>query len=146
MVRKSPIFGRIQFWLTTERIVPDIHTSHFKLYYKRMGYNRYNKRFKYFGEDSEFRSGTYAIACSNISIGNRVIIRPTTMLFAEPIYEDGFITIEDKALLESGLHIYTTNHKFDDPNQLILDQSSIVMDVILKRGCWLGANVIVLPG
>jgi acetyltransferase-like isoleucine patch superfamily enzyme len=68
------------------------------------------------------------------------------MLFAEPIYEGGFIKIEDYVLIGSGVQIYTTNHNYNDRNQLIVNQGSTVKDVILKKGCWIGANAIILPG
>ncbi len=140
------IFERIKFWQNADRIGPDIPISHYKLYFKKMGRSLCQKKFKHFGEGAEFRPGAYAIACSKISLGKRVVIRPTTMLFAETVDVGGEIIIEDDVLLGSGVHIYTTNHKFDDPKIHIIDQGSTVNDVVLKKGCWLGANVIVLPG
>ncbi len=140
------IIERYKFWIKADRLGPDIPITHYKLYFKTMGKKICKKMFKYFGNGAEFRPGAYAIACSKIHIGENVIVRPTSMLFAEPIYDGGLITIEDNVLMGSGVHIYTTNHKFDNPGQLIIDQGSIVKDVVLKRGCWLGANVIVLPG
>jgi acetyltransferase-like isoleucine patch superfamily enzyme len=137
------IFERIKFWQNADRIGPDIPINHYKLYFKTLGRKLCQKKFKYFGEGAEFRPGAYAIACSKISIGKRVVIRPSTMLFAETLDAGGEITIEDEVLIGSGVHIYTTNHRFNDPNQLIINQGSNVADVILEKGCWLGANVIV---
>lgn len=129
-----------------DRLGPDIPITHFKLYLKESAWLLCKKKFYFFGEGAEFRPGAYAIACSKISIGKSVVIRPNTMLFAEPIYEGGFITIEDFVLIGSGVHIYTTNHNYSDPNILIKDQGSNVKDVVLKKGCWVGANAIILPG
>lgn len=140
------LLKRIKFWNTADRIGPDIPTTHFDLYFKGRMRKLCKKKFLYFGDDADFRPGAYAIACSKISIGKRVVIRPTTMLFAEPIYDGGEIDIEDDVLLGSGVHIYTSNHKFDDPEKLIIDQGWSVEKVCLKRGCWIGANVIILPG
>ena len=104
-------------------------------------------KFKYFGENTEFRAGAYAITCSKISLGNNVIIRPNTMLFADPREgENGSIIIEDNVMLGSGVHIYVANHRFDDINKPIIFQGHYeAKSVILKKGCWIGANSIILP-
>jgi acetyltransferase-like isoleucine patch superfamily enzyme len=140
------IFTRLKYWLNVDRLGPDIPITHLKLYFKGSAWALCKKKFEFFGDGSEFRPGSYAIACSKISIGKNVVIRPNTMLFAEPIYEGGFIKIEDYVLIGSGVQIYTTNHNYNDRNQLIVNQGSTVKDVILKKGCWIGANAIILPG
>jgi hypothetical protein len=38
-------------------------------------------KFGSFGNNSEFRPNAYASGCSEIFIGNKVIIRPNTVLF-----------------------------------------------------------------
>lgn len=140
------LLSRLYYWRHVDRLGPDIPTTHYKLYFKEMGRKLCKQKFKSFEEDAEFRPGAYAIACSKISIGKRVVIRPNTMLFAEPIYEGGNIYIEDDVLIGSGVHIYTTNHNYKNPNKLIINQGSTVKDVFLKKGCWIGANSIILPG
>ncbi len=140
------LLARLSYWRNVDRLGPDIPTTHFKLYFKEMGRKLCILKFNSFDVDAEFRPGAYAIACSKISIGKRVVIRPTTMLFAEPIYEGGYIYIEDDVLIGSGVHVYTTNHNYKDPNTLIINQGSTVKDVTLKKGCWIGANAIILPG
>ena len=105
------------------------------------------RKFKAFGDGAEFRPGAYAVGCSKISLGRRVVIRPGTMLHANPIEPDYGITIEDDALLGSGVHIYIDKHRFDDPYVPIIDQRDHApASVVLKKGCWIGANVIILPG
>lgn len=140
------LFSRLKFWKNTDRLGPDIVGTHYKLFFKKEGRKLCEKKFQFFGEGAEFRPGAYAVACSKISIGKRVVIRPGTMLFAEPIYEGGYINIEDDVLIGSGVHIYTTNHNFSNPNILIINQGSTVKDVFLRKGCWIGANAILLPG
>ncbi|WP_295020690.1 DapH/DapD/GlmU-related protein [Sulfurimonas sp.] len=50
-------------------------------------------------------------------------------------------------MLGSGVHIYVSNHKFDDTSISILKQGhSAPKSVTLKYGCWIGANTIILPG
>lgn len=105
------------------------------------------RKFKYFADSAEFRPGAYAIGCSGICIGSRVVIRPGCMLFADPQVPDVAITIEDDVMLGSGVHIYLGNHNFADPAVPIIDQGHAApRAVTLKRGCWVGACVIILPG
>jgi len=140
------LLRRIRFWNNVDRMGPDIPTTHVKLFFKGSARRLCVRKFKYFGEGAEFRPGAYAIACSKISIGKNVVIRPTTMLFAEPIYDGGEIIIEDNVLIGSGVHIYTTNHNYSNPHELIINQGYTVKEVILKAGCWIGANSIIVPG
>jgi len=47
----------------------------------------------------------------------------------------------------SGVHIYVHNHRFDRPDVPIIDQGHYASQVVfLKKGCWIGANTIILPG
>jgi acetyltransferase-like isoleucine patch superfamily enzyme len=104
-------------------------------------------KFKYFADTAEFRPGAYAIGCSGIKIGNRVIIRPGCMLHANPLEPEVEITIEDDVMLGSGVHIYLDKHNFGNPDVPIIDQGDAKPQaVVLKQGCWIGANSIVLPG
>jgi acetyltransferase-like isoleucine patch superfamily enzyme len=107
-------------------------------------------KFKKFGVGSEFRPGAYSECCSKISIGDNVVIRPGTFLFADPTPGGGGITIEDKVLIGSGVHFYTNNHAYSDVSRNIYDQgypeSTENNSIILKKGCWVGAAAIILPG
>ena len=79
------------------------------------------QKFQQFGLEAEFRPGAYAVTCSKIKLGNRVVIRPGTMLFADPRNtNEGEILIEDDVMLGSGVHIYVANHRFDNPNQSLI--------------------------
>ena len=77
------------------------------------------RKFKYFGEGAEFRPGAYAEACSKISIGNNVVIRPGTFLFADPMDGGAGIVIEDQVLIGPSVHLYTNNHEFSDASKTI---------------------------
>jgi len=144
------IIDRLIFLHSIDRIGPDIPTSHWKLYFKSSMRQLCENKFKSFGVNSEFRPGSYAICCSKISIGNNVIIRPASFLFADPDKNGGEIIIEDKVLIGSAVHFYTNNHEYSDTTIPIYDQghqkSSIDKTIILRRGCWVGAGVIILPG
>lgn len=140
-------FSRIRFWNKADRLGPDVPSTHLKLYFKKAGRRICRKKFKFFGEGAEFRPGAYAIACSKISIGQKVVIRPGTMLFGDPRDNGAEIIIEDKVLIGSGVHMYVNNHRFDDTSMPIYDQGHVEgKNILLKKGVWIGANVIILPG
>jgi acetyltransferase-like isoleucine patch superfamily enzyme len=103
------------------------------------------RKFKHFADNAEFRPGAYAVGCSKISLGSRVVVRPGSQLMADS--RGGEITIEDDVLIGAGVHIYVNNHCFDDPNVPIIDQDYFSPEpVLLRKGCWVGANAIILAG
>lgn len=146
----SELVERIKFWKQADRIGPDILLSHWRLYFKSTMKKLCIEKFKYFGGGAEFRPGAYAEACSKISIGKNVVIRPNTFLFADPTQGGGFINIQDNVLIGPGVHIYTNNHNFSNPKIDIIDQGYPAPtkndSVILKKGCWIGANSVILRG
>lgn len=143
----SEAYRRLWFWKTADRLGPDIPLTHWRLHFKSTMRKLCKEKFKYFSDTAEFRPGAYAIGCSAISIGNRVVIRPGCMLHANLTRPEAGITIEDDVLLGSGVHLYIDKHNFDNPGVPISDQGEAEPQaVLLKKGCWLGANVIILPG
>jgi acetyltransferase-like isoleucine patch superfamily enzyme len=138
------IIQRMRYFAAADRIGPDIPTTHWKLHFKSLMNKTCQKKFGAFGEGAEFRPGAYAVFCSQIFIGKRVVIRPNSMLFADP---DARIKIEDDVSMGSGVHIYVSNHSLINPDIPIMDQGYCdYAEVILRRGCWIGANAIILPG
>jgi acetyltransferase-like isoleucine patch superfamily enzyme len=143
----TEIFEKIKFWKSADRLGPDIPWTSWRLYFKSTMYNLCEKKFFRFGKGAEFRYGAYAVGCSKISIGDRVVIRPNCMLFGESLTLENSIIIEDNVMMGSGVHIYISNHKFESLDLPLIDQGfSLERQVVLKNGCWLGANTIVLPG
>jgi len=141
------IFEKYKFDRRSDRLGPDCPFTHWKLYFKNPMKKLCNKKFRHFSESSEFRAGAYAITCSKISLGKRVIIRPNTMLFADSREGEGNITIENDVMIGSGVHIYVSNHRYTLDNKSIIDQGHYdAKDVILKEGCWVGANCTILGG
>ena len=141
------LIRKIKFDWKADRMGPDIPFTHWLLHFKKPMLKLSKKKFKSFTSSSEFRAGAYAICCSKISIGKRVVIRPGTMMFATPGDNGAGITIEDDVLIGSGVHFYTGNHSFNDISIPIIEQGhDDSKEIILKRGCWIGANVIILPG
>lgn len=140
---------KLKFWITCKRIGQDIPLTYPLLHSKILNKYLCRKKFKKFGEGSEFRIGAYAIETDKISIGNYVTIRPGTMLFASPdnSKEEIHIIIEDHVLIGSGVHIYVSNHNFSSTDTPIYFQGhGAVEQVKLREGCWIGANCIILPG
>lgn len=150
MVSIAEVFDRIRFWRNADRIGPDILLTHWRLYFKTTMRKLCVEKFKYFGEGAEFRPGAYAEACSKISIGNNVVIRPGAFLFADPTEGGGGIVIEDDVMIGAGVHFYTNNHEFSDVSKPIIEQGypkpTLSDSITLRRGCWIGARVIILPG
>jgi acetyltransferase-like isoleucine patch superfamily enzyme len=143
----SELLQRIRFWKEADRIGPDMPYSHWRLHFKSTMLKLCKSKFKYFDDTAEFRPGAFAVCCSKISLGKRVIVRPSTMFFADPREGGAGITIEDDVMMGSGVHLYVHNHCFDSPDVPIIDQGYYAsQEIVLKKGCWLGANVIVLPG
>jgi acetyltransferase-like isoleucine patch superfamily enzyme len=144
------LLNRLKYWRRADRIGIDIPLTHWRLHFKSTMRDLCKKKFRKFGDGSEFRPGAYAEACSKISIGSNVVIRPGTFLFADPTDGGGEIHIEDKVLIGPGVHFYTNNHKYSDPSQSIFEQGypkpSLNDSIILKSGCWIGAGAIILPG
>jgi acetyltransferase-like isoleucine patch superfamily enzyme len=146
-MRLSEISDRIRFWKSADRIGPDIPWTHWRLHFKSSMRNLCMGKFKYFAQSAEFRPGAYAICCSKISLGSRVIIRPGTVLHADAREGGAGISIEDDTMLGPGVQIYVSNHRYDDPNSSIIDQGHYQsLPVVLKKGCWIGANAVILPG
>ena len=146
-MKLSEIWDRLVFWKTADRLGPDIPYTHWRLHFKSTMFALCKKKFKHFGEGAEFRPGAYAICCSKISLGRRVIIRPGCMFFGDSHESGASIIIEDGVMLGSGVHIYVHNHRFDDPQKIIIDQDyHPSKPVVLKQGCWIGANAIILSG
>jgi len=140
-------FERINFCRVTDRIGPDIPFTHWMLHFNSTMLKLCRAKFIKFGEGASFRPGAYAIACSKISIGKNVILRPGTMLFADTRVGGSGIEIEDDVLIGSGVHMYTTNHQFNNSQTPIYYQGHMESQPVkLRKGCWIGASVVILPG
>jgi len=72
---------------------------------------------------------------NNVVIGDNVFINSGTLFMAT-----GGITIEDNTILAANVQLITNNHD--------LSQHNIISckPVHLKKNCWIGAGVTILPG
>lgn len=143
----AALLQRIDFWRTADRLGPDIPWTHWQLHFPRLARTLCRQKFAWFGEGAEFRPGAYAVGCSNIRLGRRVVIRPNCMLFSDPREGAEGIEIEDDVMLGSAVHIYVANHRFDDPSRPSIDQGhQPSRAVVVRSGAWIGASTILLPG
>lgn len=133
--------------MSADRVGPDLPFTHWLLYFKSTQVKLCRRKFAKFGEGAQFRPGAYAVGCSKIEIGKRVIIRPGTKLFAESETLNPAIVIEDNVMIGCGVHFYIHNHRFDRADIPLIEQGHYpAKQIILEEGCWIGANTILLPG
>jgi len=138
------IYNKYFFCKNTDRLGPDIPFTHWKLHFKSLMVKLCKGKFRHFSDTADFRPGAYAVHCSNISLGNNVVIRPSTMLFAD---EFASIIIEDNVMMGAGVHFYVNNHKFVRRDIPLIEQGYYPSETItVKEGAWIGANSIILPG
>lgn len=142
------LFDKIRFDKNADRLGPDCPFTHWRLFFKKPMRKICQKKFAAFGEGAEFRPYAFAVNCSKIKLGKRVVIRPGSMLFADIRHKDkGFINIEDDVLIGSGVHIYVSNHKFGASGKTVFEQGHFDPEnTTLQKGCWVGANAVLLPG
>jgi acetyltransferase-like isoleucine patch superfamily enzyme len=141
------IYNKIVYNKTADRLGPDLPVNHWKLYFKKSMINLCKKKFKKFSKTSDLRPGSYIVGCSKIEIGKRVVIRPSCMFFGESNSLNTSIIIEDNVMMGAGVHIYINNHKFEKSVIPFIDQGYFPdKAVVVKKGSWLGANTILLPG
>lgn len=114
------------------------------LQFPGLGRRLAERKFRSFGEDSSLRPNCYAVRTDCIDIGERVVIRPQTILMANDFAS---IRIGSDVLIGSGAHFYAANHCFDRRDQLIADQGhSATGDLVIEDDVWIGANALIMPG
>jgi acetyltransferase-like isoleucine patch superfamily enzyme len=136
----------LKFILFYPKIGPDMYLTHWLLFFKpfRIWFQRI--KIKTIGINSEIRPYSTILGTDNVIIGDRVIIPPFTILSTLPEDSSSTITIENDVLLGPNVSIYSSTHKFDNPTIPIKDQGYNVSPVVLKKGCWIGINVVIMPG
>lgn len=138
------IYNKYLFCKKIDRLGPDIPFTHWKLHFKSLMIKLCKNKFKRFSETAEFRAGAYAVHCSNISIGENVVVRPSTMIFADRHAE---VIIEDNVMMGAGVHFYVNNHRFDRIDIPLIEQGYYPSErIVISKGAWIGANAIILPG
>ncbi|MNX99674.1 putative acetyltransferase [compost metagenome] len=136
----------LKFILFYPKIGPDMYLTHWLLFFKPFRIWFQKRKIKTIGEDSEIRPYATILGTDNVIIGRRVIIPPYTLLSTNPSDASSTITIEDDVLLGPNVSVYSCTHNFEDRSKPIKDQGYRVNPVTLKSGCWIGINVVILPG
>lgn len=143
----AEVIRKIRHNLSADRIGPDVPFTHWRLHFRSSMLALCKKRFREFHDTADFRPGAYAVGCSRIRIGARVVVRPGSMLFGESDTLEESIVVEDDVMMGAGVQIYINNHRFDRLDIPLIDQGYYPDSAVrLKRGCWIGANAILLPG
>ncbi len=138
------LYNKYKFCKNSDRIGPDIPFTHWKLHFKSSMKKLCKRKFKSFGDGADFRPGAYAIHCSNISLGENVVIRPSTMMFADEFAE---IIVGNNVMIGAGVHFYVNNHKFDRRDIPLIEQGYYPSEsILIGEGAWVGANSTILPG
>jgi acetyltransferase-like isoleucine patch superfamily enzyme len=79
---------------------------------------------------------------SKIIIGNNVTSTADLQIAAQ-----SEITIEDDIMFASNIHINDALHGSENANEPYKYQKiSRIAPILIKRGCWIGQNVVILPG
>jgi acetyltransferase-like isoleucine patch superfamily enzyme len=140
------MLSRLLWFWKCDRLGPDIPLTHILLYFHRSGRWICRKKFKAFGENSEFRPFAFAHYPSRISIGDNVKIHPGTVLSANPM-PGGGIVIGDDVGIGHNVHFYPANHKYDRNDISVKYQGYYSKkDIVVGKGSWIGANVTILAG
>jgi len=93
------------------------------------------------GENIYIHQGFRFRGIHNLTVGNNVRIGVDNFIQAS-----GMVTLEDNILMGPGVKIWSINHVFKEIDTPISEQGYVYKAVRIGEGCWLGANVIVLPG
>ena len=92
------------------------------------------------GQNFTLRNPNNLVFPENIIVGSNVFINSGLTALAY-----GRILIESETMLGPNVSILTSGH---DPDCCGIEnhEKHILMEVIIKRGCWIGASSILLPG
>lgn len=102
----------------------------------------YGKSFS-FGKVFSFRK-RFMVNINNggkLTIGNHVFFNNDCSINCK---EE--ITIGDYCIFGENVRIYDHNHRFSDYSAPIIEQGYTVKSVHIGENCWIGSNVVILPG
>jgi len=140
------MFEHLRFILFYPRIGPDMYLTHWLFFFKPLRLWYQKRKVPNMGKSSEIRPFVTILGTRNVFIGERVILPPYTLLSNYPNNPESTITLENDVLLGPNVAIYSSTHKFSDISIPIKEQGYTVKPVVLRAGCWIGANVVILPG
>ena len=56
------------------------------------------------------------------------------------------MTIGDRVYLSPAVHVYSSNHVFEDPEVSFVEQGLTAQGVVIEDDCWIGAVAVILDG
>jgi acetyltransferase-like isoleucine patch superfamily enzyme len=136
----------LKFIATYPKIGSDMYFTHWLLFFKPFRLWFQKRKVKKIGTNSEIRPYCVINGTGNVIIGNNVTIPEGTRLFADPTDPTAEIIIEDNVLLAPNVSIYCSTHSFNDITIPIQNQPFTNKTTTLREGCWIGINVVILPG
>lgn len=126
----------------SERIIAFIVRSALKIA-ERVRYRSYANRMQQFGTSVEFDKDVTVIKPERICIGNRVFVGRWTIINAG---RGSKIEIGDDCAIAAGCKLITWNHNHHNQDLQINRTGELSKPITLGTGCWLGYDVIILPG
>jgi acetyltransferase-like isoleucine patch superfamily enzyme len=123
-----------------------MYLTHWLLFFKPFRVWFQKRKIGKIGTNSEIRPYCTIIGTRNVVIGNNVIIPGGTILGNYPGDKNSMIYIEDDVLLGPNVAIYSSTHKYENTSIPIKNQGYKVAETRLKKGCWIGINVVIMPG
>lgn len=93
------------------------------------------------GDNVYFAPGVHIVSPYTIKIGSNISVQRYVEMHGE-----GGITIGNYVQIGHYVMVFTTNHKYSDPNKFIWDQGVVRKPVVIEDGVWIGAGSIILPG
>ncbi len=93
------------------------------------------------GDNVKIHTGARFRNVHQISVGNNVEIGVDNFLQA-----GGRLSVGDGTLLGPGVKVWTVNHRFENPDQPIVEQGYDRIPVTIGANVWIGANAFIMPG
>ena len=140
------VWKHLKFIATYPKLGPDMYFTHWLLFFKpiRLWYQKRILKER-IGKNSEIRPYSILSGYNNIVIGENVIIPEGVRLVTDPS-DNKKIIIGNSVLFGPNVAIYATTHSFQNPQIPIKDQPLRNAQTVIKSGCWIGINVVILPG
>ena len=130
-IKIREFFIKIYFWNFNLKIILH-HTAEIKLL----------KNIKFKGLVSIQKRSYISAINAKLSIGNNTHFNFENLIIAD----EGEIAIGNNCIFGPKVIIRSSNHRYENKNEKILDQGHKANKIIIEDDVWIGAGVIILPG
>lgn len=133
---------------TNDRISQSQYLINFLMHFKTTNEIIVKRKLGHVGKNVDVRPHVFLSGTKNIFISDNVTIRHECSINA-PSGKDtkeGKVYIEDNVLIAQYVIITSNLHQFKNPNIPVSNQSETAKTVRIKKGAWIGARAIILPG